>query len=259
MVGAGPAGMMTAIVAAGRGHRCHAVRQGGRGRRPAEPGQAGAGEGRVSRSGRLVRHGLRHANITLKLGRGRRRPGPRVSTRLILPPAYPARSGDPDRSGGEGPQLHRRAEGGRSGVRVAIVGAGGIGFDVAENAGPCRDAAPRLTRPLAGGMGRRRPVERPGRAGRKAQPRTHLRVRCIFCSARPKSRAAVLARPPAGSTAPALAMNGSGCRAGSNYERITPEAFDQPRAEPRAGQNFSRSMPSCSAPGRNPNAGCPRS
>ncbi len=56
VVGAGPAGMMTAMVAAGRGHSVtlfdRAAEVGG----PVEPCQTGAGERGVSRAGGLVRH-----------------------------------------------------------------------------------------------------------------------------------------------------------------------------------------------------------
>ena len=89
------------------------------------------------------------------------------------------------------------------GKRVAIVGAGGIGFDVAEflvHDGPFalarhRGVAQGVGRGRSGGGARRR-------GGREAASRHRRPGRSTCCSARRRSPARGWARPRAGSTAP---------------------------------------------------------
>ena len=87
--------------------------------------------------------------------------------------------------------------------RVAVIGAGGIGFDVAESlvhAGPQPDAGPR-PRGAANGASALPGTTRGGLAD--PTPRTARPRRSGCCSARRKSPGAAWARPPAGFTAPA--------------------------------------------------------
>ena len=127
----------------GRGHRGDALREGRRDRRPAQHGQAHPRQGGVPRPRRLLRprRGRGGHRARASAGGARRRRSRRVR-----------RGGGRDRRAAARPAASRARScrtcssyvdvlrgGAEVGPRVAIVGAGGIGFDVAEflaQAGP---------------------------------------------------------------------------------------------------------------------------
>ncbi len=95
--------------------------------------------------------------------------------------------------------LERKPVGGKA----AVIGAGGIGFDVSEyitHAGPSTSLDRHA---VLAGMGDRRPAWRPAAASPGSRrSRMRRRARCSCCSARSPRSATAWARPPAGSTAP---------------------------------------------------------
>jgi 2,4-dienoyl-CoA reductase (NADPH2) len=103
----------------------------------------------------------------------------------------------------------------RVGPRAALVGAGGIGFDVAEFLCSRR---PRLRSIRRAGSpnGACAPTSRV-RAGWPVPMPSRRRGNCSCCSAARASRARSWARPPAGSTAPPLKAKGVVALAGVEY------------------------------------------
>jgi 2,4-dienoyl-CoA reductase (NADPH2) len=133
VVGAGPAGMMAAIVAAGRGHSVTLYDK---------AAQVG-GQLNLAKQvpGKEEFHGLvdwfaaslDHANITLKLGVAATVADLRGFDEVIVATGVSPR--DPGIATDPGAQVVSYIDvlkGARLGRRVAIIGAGGIGFDVAE-------------------------------------------------------------------------------------------------------------------------------
>ena len=120
------------------------------------------------------------------------------------------------------------------GPRVAIIGAGGIGFDVAEflvHQGDSPTEHPDLWRREWG-------VSTPWARARRAWPTrspNHPPGRSGCCSASPASRGAGWARPPAGSTAPPWRPRMCKMIGGVNYERITPQGLQISHGPDRLG------------------------
>ena len=121
-----------------RGHEVHAVRSGRRDRRPVQHGQAHPGQGRVQRDAALLRTPARASPAcTLRLGTRvdaaaliaqRLRRGGARHRRHAARPAHPG----PGRIPKVLSYIDVLRHGKPVGKRVAIIGAGGIGFDVAE-------------------------------------------------------------------------------------------------------------------------------
>ena len=202
VVGAGPAGLACATTAAEARPRGHAVRRRGRNRRPVQPRAAHSGQGGVRRDAALLTAAASSAPASRCSSAAASAPAiSRASTTSCSRPAssrarrrfpgidHPKVAGYADIVAG--PQAW-------PGKRVAIIGAGGIGFDVGEflthqgghdetdeyfaRVGH-RPAVPRARRPRAG----RRAVRRRARSG--------------CCSARRARSATASPRPPAGSAA----------------------------------------------------------
>ena len=164
------------------------------------------GQGRVRRDAALLRRAAARctaSNCAWARASTPTRCSPAASTRSCWPPASRPRQVDfPGADHAEGLQLRRRASpaGVQVGARVALVGAGGIGFDVAEF---LVQPAPSPTVDPARWMrewGVRPRLRRPGRPG-QAAARSRRRGRSGCCSAARASPARSWARPPAGSTA----------------------------------------------------------
>jgi 2,4-dienoyl-CoA reductase (NADPH2) len=187
VVGAGPAGMTAAIVAAERGHR-DAVREGRPHRRAAQHGAGHPGQGGVPRPCRLVRGGVVGDRRRGAAGDGCDARALAGFDEVIVATGVLPR--DPAIPGQDGPNVLSYVDvlrgGAPVGARVAIVGAGGIGFDVAEflvheatarpstrrcggrmgRGGPCANIAAG-SRPR--GRGRRRPARAVTLLQRKAE------------------------------------------------------------------------------------------
>ena len=165
---------------------------------------AGAGQGGIPRACRLVRDDGREGRRRVAAGVEARAggcAGLRRGDRRHRRDA--ARPGHPD--GQDAPNVLSYIDvllrGAEVGARVAVIGAGGIGFDVAEFLTHAAKARRRTSRSLAGGMGRGRPGGRGGwRRMAAARPAPSPRASCC-CSARRRRWARGWARPPAGSTA----------------------------------------------------------
>jgi 2,4-dienoyl-CoA reductase (NADPH2) len=133
VVGAGPAGMMTAIVAAERGHKVVLF------------DRAGDVGGQLNLAkqvpGKEEFHGLvswfatklEHPNVELRLGVEADADGISGFDEVVI--ATGVRPRDPEIPVEDGAKVHSYIDvlkGAKIGRRVAVVGAGGIGFDVAE-------------------------------------------------------------------------------------------------------------------------------
>ena len=193
---------------------------------------------RLHLSARVERRGPRRA------GRGRGRAGHR---RHPARPAHPR----PGRRRTCVSYVDVLAGGASVGQRVAIVGAGGIGFDVAEYlvvpAGRVTDAG---RQGMAPGVGRRGPRRGPRRAGGRAVPEPPPgRSRC--CSARRGKLGAGLGKTTGWIHRATLAAKGVTMLPGVNYERITPEGLVVTFGDrQRATSASSRWTRSCCAPAR---------
>ncbi len=151
--------------------------------------------------------------VELRLGAGSTRTSSRrpASTRSSWPPASsrgsPAIPGDRPP---EGRELRRVVRGERAGrARVAIIGAGGIGFDVGEFL-TTRRTLPRWTRGV-GGVGRRRP---PATRGGVVRPRPAAEpAPGAPAAAQDDAVGAGLGKTPAGSTARSSRPGASACPA----------------------------------------------
>jgi 2,4-dienoyl-CoA reductase (NADPH2) len=237
VVGAGPAGMMTAIVAAGRGHKVSLFDK------AAEVG----GQLNLAKQvpGKEEFHGLvawfatalDHPNVTLRLGVAA---GPEDLAEfdevVIATGVTPRDPGIPTEPGANVLSYIDVLQGAKVGRRVAVVGAGGIGFDVAEalvheGTSPTLDpafwraewgvSAPWDTRGglAAGGPAPHPPAREVVLLQRKAEkPGRHLGKTTGWIH-----RAS-------------LAMKGVKMQGGVTYERITPEGLwishGADRAEP---------------------------
>ena len=205
VVGAGPAGLACAVSAAERGHAVTLFDAADRDRRPAEHRPQGAGQGGVRRDAALLpARSSSERRRRRPAGRRRDRRDPRrrtASTRSCWPPASTPRDpGDPRHATTPASSAIWTccATGQTVGERVAIIGAGGIGFDVAEF--------------LTDGGERRRP----GRGGLlPAVGRRHRLRRTAAASPRPAARAA--ARRP-----PAPAQDQQGRRGAGQDDRLDP-------------------------------------
>ncbi|MEJ8667945.1 NADPH-dependent 2,4-dienoyl-CoA reductase [Streptomyces sp. MS1.AVA.1] len=139
------------------------------------------------------------------------------------------------------------------GERVAVLGAGGIGFDVAEFLTDGGDKASEdpetYFRLWASTWTTRAPAASPPPS---APPR---RAPSTCSSARPARSAPALARPPAGSTAPSSSTGASPwSRACATTVSTTPDSMSPSARRARS----SRSTRSCCAPGRTRVATCTR-
>jgi 2,4-dienoyl-CoA reductase (NADPH2) len=202
VVGAGPAGLMAALVAAAARPPRDALRARRPARRAAQHGARHPRQGGVSRPGRLVRaHGAR-AGVELRLGTdGRCRGAGRDFDEVIVATGVSPR--DPQIPGQDGPNvlsyidvLGRRAGGAARGDRRRRRHRLRRGR-VPDPRGREPDAEP-------GGVEARMGRDRPRRRAPAAWPNPRRRrppARSRFCSARPSGRASGWARPPAGSTA----------------------------------------------------------
>jgi 2,4-dienoyl-CoA reductase (NADPH2) len=203
VVGAGPAGMMAAIVAAERGHQVvvfdRADQVGGQLNLARKVPGKEEFDGLVTWFDTM----LRKAGVVLRLGQEAQPNDLTGFDEVILATGVTPR--DPQIPTDPGAKVFSYADilnGADPGRRVAVVGAGGIGFDVAEalvhhGQSPALDAA--LWRAEWGVSA---PWTDRGGLAPKAQPRIPRPAKCICCNARRKSRGGVLARPPAGFTAP---------------------------------------------------------
>jgi 2,4-dienoyl-CoA reductase (NADPH2) len=133
VVGAGPAGMMAAIVAAGRGHKVtlwdKADEVGG------QLNLAKQVPGKEEFHGLVAwfQAALQHPNITLRLGQAAGPDDLADAEEVILATGVTPRDpGIPAEPGARVFSYIDVLKGADPGARVAIVGAGGIGFDVAE-------------------------------------------------------------------------------------------------------------------------------
>jgi 2,4-dienoyl-CoA reductase (NADPH2) len=136
VVGAGPAGLSAATTLAERGHEVHLFDGSDRIGGPVQHGQAHPGQGRVPRDAALLRPPHRghwraaasgHARV------GRRSHRRQVRRRAARHRRGPARPEDPGQDGANVlSYIDVLLHGKPVGERVVVIGAGGIGFDVAE-------------------------------------------------------------------------------------------------------------------------------
>ncbi len=203
IVGAGPAGMAAAITAAQRGHHVTLFEASDR------PGGqlhlAATIPGKEEFHGLIdwFTHQLNHPNITLRLATRATVETLHGHDEVILATGVTPR--DPGIATAPGAHVLSYLavlQGAPVGPRVAIIGAGGIGFDVAEYL-VHHGTSPTLDAPLwrrEWGVGD--PAQTPGGLA-DPKPEPPARQVCS-CNGNRKSPAATLARPRAGSTAPPL-------------------------------------------------------
>jgi 2,4-dienoyl-CoA reductase (NADPH2) len=133
VVGAGPAGMMTAIVAAGRGHKVTLF----------DKASEVGGQLNLAKQvpGKEEFHGLvawfaaalNHPNVTLRLGAKAGADDLAGFDEVVIATGVTPRDpGIPTEAGANVLSYIDVLQGAKVGRRVAVVGAGGIGFDVAE-------------------------------------------------------------------------------------------------------------------------------
>ena len=136
------------------------------------------------------------------------------------------------------------------GDRVAIVGAGGIGFDVAEFLVTAPASQRRSTSRSGPGSGACRPRRGPRRAD-EARPRPGRTQGDAAAAQVRQARARGWARPPAGSTARRSSPRGCRCCPGSTTSGSRPRGSSSRSGTSTSGSTWSRRTRSCCARGRN--------
>lgn len=134
VVGAGPGGMMTAIVAAQRGHDVTLFEQADHVGGQLDMARMIPGKEEFHGLVRWFEHELARTGVTLRLGQAAQPGALRDFDEVVIATGVTPR--DPGIAGQDAPNVISYVEAlrGRApvGRRVAVVGAGGIGFDVAE-------------------------------------------------------------------------------------------------------------------------------
>ena len=138
VVGAGPAGLACAVTAAERGHAVTLYEARGAHRRPAQPRAQRAGQGGVRRDAALLpapHRPARHRSATGVAPAMRDALASRGFDEIVIAtgvtPRTPAIPGIDHASGARATSRSSTARR-TAGRRVAVLGAGGIGFDIAE-------------------------------------------------------------------------------------------------------------------------------
>ena len=223
----GPAGLAAALAAAERGHAVDAVRARRPARRAAQPGPRRPGQGGVPRPRR--RGSGRWSRCAASTCGSAPRPTPEDLAGFdAVVVATGVRPRDPMIPGQDLPHVATYADilTGRvvAGPRVAVVGAGGIGFDVAEFlvTGESPTLDPEAWR-AEWGVGD--PAETPGGlAPEGPRPPPPLREVTLLQRRPEDAGQAARAGPPAGSTAPRSRCGACGCWAAWPTSGSTPRA-----------------------------------
>jgi len=226
VVGAGPAGMMTAIVAAGRGHKVtlfdKAIELGG------QLNLAKQVPGKEEFHGLVAwfATALDHPNVTLRLGAEARADDLAGYDDVVIATGVTPRDpGIPTEAGANVLSYIDVLKGARVGRRVAIIGAGGIGFDVAEalvQDGPSPTLDPDLWRREWGVAA---PWDTPGGLAAEG-PAPHPPAREVILLQRKVERPGRhLGKTTGWIHRASLAMKGVRMQAGVTYDRITPEGL----------------------------------
>jgi 2,4-dienoyl-CoA reductase (NADPH2) len=226
VVGAGPAGMMTAIVAAGRGHQVtlfdKATEVGG------QLNLAKQVPGKEEFHGLVAWFGtaLSHPNVTLRLGAEARADDLAGFDDVVIATGVTPRDpGIPTEPGANVLSYLDVLKGARVGQRVAVVGAGGIGFDVAEalvQDGPSPTLEPGLWR-AEWGVGAPWDTRGGLAAGGPAPHPPAREVTLLQRKAEKPGRH--LGKTTGWIHRASLAMKGVRMQGGVTYERITPEGL----------------------------------
>jgi 2,4-dienoyl-CoA reductase (NADPH2) len=226
VVGAGPAGMMTAIVAAGRGHKVTLF----------DKASEVGGQLNLAKQvpGKEEFHGLvtwfaaalAHPNVALRLGAEAQADDLAGFDEVVIATGVTPRDpGIPTEAGATVLSYIDVLKGARVGRRVAVVGAGGIGFDVAEalvHEGPSPTLDPGLWRAEWGVSA---PWDTPGGLAANG-PTPHPPAREVTLLQRKAEKPGRhLGKTTGWIHRASLAMKGVRMQGGVNYERITPEGL----------------------------------
>jgi 2,4-dienoyl-CoA reductase (NADPH2) len=236
VVGAGPAGMMTAIVAAGRGHQVTLF----------DKAEAVGGQLNLAKQvpGKEEFHGLvdwfatelRHPNVTLRLATEAGADDLAGFDEVVIATGVmPRDPGIPTEPGANVLSYIDVLKGAKVGRRVAVVGAGGIGFDVAEalvHEGTSPTLDPSLWR-AEWGVGA--PWDTPGGLAPQG-PAPHPPAReVILLQRKAEKPGRHLGKTTGWIHRASLAMKGVRMQGGVTYERITADGLWISRGPNREG------------------------